>query len=550
MRFTAFLAYVTIVTLMPPLVVLWNMGALTPFWFLAGDSYLYLGVGVSSDGLMMSFDGERATNGFHPLWQLYVRIVAALVDNPLVLINIVSWSSILLTWVGAILLGTAIKRITDAWMLAILVVPGAYYLLVGQSMQNLGIWAFFDGMEAGLTMALFGLIVLVITRIDLRRFSARFWIVLGLLYATLVLTRLDEVFVPIATAFVLAFWPDLDRRYRRKAAAAILLPTLAALSVYLLWSTATTGVPTPVSGMAKGEGALVSNAWVMLVTLFSPLLDLRALLFDYDPPRAALLGGAFRVMELLIPTVFSALLLNWVLRRERRSPWGPLMAGVAIGVLIKAGYNFTAVHFWHQAAWYYVVSSATMSLAVAMMLAPVVPRIENAGRLLRPALVIGMMVLGSFHASYYTNTVLTDSTRTAQRDFWLNRASIEAELVAREPGIKMLEFGDGILNFSFEFPVRHGFVFVGDQLSLEALRSGRLLRASYADGYRVLSSFEYLHAPAEAATWDSDQIRAFLQASAIDIRVRDELVHFDFEMLYLAQDYGTPFIRLIPRPES
>jgi hypothetical protein len=96
-------------------------------------------------------------------------------------------------------------------------------------------------------------------------------------------------------------------------------------------------------------------------------------------------------------------------------------------------------------------------------------------------------------------------------------------------------------------PVRHGFVFAGDAQSLASLRAGRLLHDAVADGFMLLSSYEYLRVPEGAEDWDSARIRAFLQASFLDDRVKAELGAFDYAMVYVQRPSGVPFIRLIPR---
>jgi len=107
-----------------------------------------------------------------------------------------------------------------------------------------------------------------------------------------------------------------------------------------------------------------------------------------------------------------------------------------------------------------------------------------------------------------------------------------------------------MLGYSFGFPVRHGFVFAGDIDSLRALRASRLLRASHADGFTVLASFEYLRAPPEAITWDSDEIRAYLAASHLDSRVKAELEAFDYELIHRDALTGVVFIRFTQREEG
>ncbi len=538
MRAALFGLYALAITLMPPLVVAWNHGADMPFWFLAGDAYLYLGIGEASSGLTMSFDGERPTNGFHPFWQVWVRVATALAGDPLGAMTLVAWSAIFCTAGGVLLLGAAIRRATGSWLLAMLVVPGVYFLVIGQALRNLPVWAFFDGMEAGLAFLLSGWLLLLAVRPGTRP------LILGLVMALLVLTRLDEVFVPAAVALAVMLWPGRPVATRFGDAVRLVAPSVVAVALFIGWSLWSTGLLTPVSGAAKGEGALLQNAWVTLATFLAPIIDLREGLTAYTADRGGLLGGAFRVVQLIVPALFALVFLVVVVRRLGDRRWAPVLAGICGGVLIKAAYNIVSVNYWHQASWYFALAMALMTFGAAVLLAPAVTRATAQVRALGVAALAALTLL---HASLWSATLMGQDWRLQDRDFWAGRAATEAAIRAAEPDPRMIEFGDGMLNFTFDFPVRHGFVFAGDAQSLLALREGRLLRDAWEGGYRLLSSYEYLRVPPGAEDWDSERIRAFLMDSFLDPRVKSELAEFDFEMILVHRPTDVPVIRLIRR---
>ncbi len=551
MRAAAFIAFAVVATLLPALVVAWNAGALAPFWLLAGDAYLYLGIAEASQGPGLSFDGIRPTNGFHPLWQLLVRLAEVLTAGPLGAMTLVAWGAILCTLGGVLALGAAIRRITGSWLLAMLVVPGAYFLLIGQALRNLPVWGFFDGMESGLAFLLSGVLLWQIAgRRAGQPDNPTRDREIGAVIALLVLTRLDEIFVPAALMLTVSLWPGRPLRDRLRQILRLVAPSVVAVMLYVVWSVATTGLLTPVSGAAKGEGALLQNAWVTLATFFAPLIDLREGLTDYSADRAALAGGAFRVVELVIPALFALVLLLALWRRHRAQPWAPLLAGLCGGILLKAGYNFVAVNYWHQASWYFALAMAVMSFGTALLLAPAAQRLSRRGPRAPALAALALGALTLLHASLWTQSLMTDPLRPQQRDFWLDRAETEAAVRAAAADPRVLEFGDGMINFSFDFPVRHGFVFAGDAGSLAALRAGRLLRDSVAEGFDLLSSYEYLRLPPGAEDWDSDTIRTFLLGSSLDPRVKAELGGFDYSIVYIHRPTGVPFIRLSPRPEG
>ena len=543
MPFVFFLT-VTAVVWMPFVVVWIAQGADTPFWFLAGDAYLYLGIAQASDGWAMSFDGVRNTNGFHPAWQVLLRVASEIAPSARAAMWVASLGAITLSWVGAILLGLAIRRLTASWMLALLVAPGVYFLVIGQALDNLGIWAFFDGMEAGLAFALFGLMAWHIARMPADGGSNGWWLGLGLILAALVLTRLDEVFVPIAMSMAVVFWGNRALPDRIIAASMVATPAAVAVLIFAMWGLATTGMLAPVSGAAKGEGAMLPNAWVTLATFFGPLIDLREGVSGYVADREGLAGGAFRVVQLVVPSMFALGFLITLMRRYQAQPWAPLFAGICAGIVIKGAYCLLSVNYWHQASWYFAVSFGMMTLGGAVILRGTAKRMT---RLQTAAATVSLIALSSLHASLWSARVAASPLPAQTREFFEQGPAIEAALNARHPAPRVLEFGDGLVNFTLTVPVRHGFVFAGDAQSLEALRGEGLLRDAVADGFDILSSYEYLRVPEGAEDWESAQIAQFLQNSFLDERVKAELPLFDLEMLHVVRPRGVPFIRLIPR---
>ena len=549
----AFKLFALLITVLPAAVVLLDRSALTPFWFLAGDAYLYLGIAQASSGLGFSFDGAEPTNGFHPLWQAWLRVLTvALPGGPMAVMHATLWSALALVAVGVLTLGGAIARITGSWALALLVAPGVWFLALGQGFGNLPVWQFLDGMEAALAFALAGMLALTIAWWPGPQASALRHLKLGALLAALVLTRLDEAFLVAAIALTIFLWPGTGWLRRFAMAALVALPGALAVAAYIGWSYATTGLLFPVSGAAKGEGGLLGNLWVTAAIAFSPLQDLRAALTGYELDRATLHGAAFRVVQLIVPALYAALWV-WVIRRWfRAEPWAVLMVGLGLGVILKAAYNFGFVNFWHQAYWYYAVAMMATTLATAALLAPAYRRLVIETRSTAPLTALALGGFALLQASLWGPGLLLQERHAVKAQFWEERDATRAAIAAAAPDAGLLEFGDGAINFMlYPIPVRHGFVFAGDAGSLRALQAGQLLAASHADGFRVLTSYEYLHVPPGAEDWDSATIRAFLQGSVLDSRVRAELERFEFSMLKVWRPGegapGVPFIGFEPR---
>lgn len=544
-RRLVFLGYITILTLLPAIFLLPLHGLQSGFWLLTGDAYIYLSIAEISRGGFFTFDGEAPTNGFHPLWQYYLTLMAHFAGgNKLLLMNISAWTCVALLWGGVLSLSIAIQRVTSSYFLAILPVPGVYFLAFGQGFRNLSVWNFFQGMEAGLAFFLTGLLALQITRFETDEHRLDRWCRLGVILAFIVLTRLDEVFAVLGVGVAWIAWRHHELRTRLRDMFVLGAPAALVLAIYFVHNWSSVGVLLPVSGAAKGDGALVQNGYVTLVNFFGPLLDLREAVSDYDGDRASLHAAAFRVSELVVPAVFSLFFISILWHHFRMEPWAPLAAGICVGIILKAGYNFTNVNYWHQSAWYFALASGWLSFVTALMLKPVADRVRATAPLVGWLLLSGIVLVSLLQSSSHFAQLANAQEPIERRAFVDSGVEIESALEARMPGGKVLEFGDGIINFALGIPVRHGFVFAGDPKSLAALQAGRLLRESYADGYTLLGSYEYLRWPEVSVDQSSDEIRRFLTTSFLDHRIKGELRNFEFKVVYVYEPLSIPFIAM------
>ena len=183
-----------------------------------------------------------------------------------------------------------------------------------------------------------------------------------------------------------------------------------------------------------------------------------------------------------MPALLAAVSLGAILRRFRAQPWAAVLAGLCGGVLVKSGYNLIAVNHWHQAPWNFALTLALMTLGTAILLAPARQRAKAQNSVAPVLLALGLGMMTFPDASLWTQGLVTNPLPAHDRDFWVARADTEAAIRAAEPEPRVLDLGDGMLNFTFGFPVRRGFVFAGDAQSVGALRNGRLFADADADG--------------------------------------------------------------------
>jgi hypothetical protein len=401
-------------------------------------------------------------------------------------------------------------------------------------------------MEAGLALGLTGAIALLVSYAQADEQRLTFWLSLGILTGLLMLCRLDEVFVSAAIGVAWLAWSPRQAIRRLPAVVALGLPPLLMLAGYLAYNLSYAGTAMPVSGAAKGEGALLQNGWVTLVTFFAPIIELRSLLTDYAASPQSLAGADFRVAQLVFPAVAAMCFVAAIAIHFRSAPWAPFVVGMCVAIVVKAAYNGLAVGYWHQASWYFAFAQGTISFTAALLLAPAVADWRDKSPLavsLAAALIaaISFLQASQSYLGRSSQLPLTDRQR-----FFEAGPEINAAIEALTPGAKVLEFGDGLINFTLDRPVRHGFVFAGDLYSLEALQSGNLLQASYDDGYNVMTSFEYYRWPGITTDYSSDEIRQFLAQLGASYGIRGELINFEFEVIYVYEPLNIPFIKFEP----
>src|SRR4051812_4084867 len=161
----------------PVLLDLALSGKRRPFGYAAADTFYYLNIArnIARHG-SFSFDGQHATNGFHPLWQLLTGALAFVVEllgSGRQLLPAAILLSLALVTAGIGLLGAAFadEGALTPWFA--LVPVGVYGLLlapfwiarldvIGTSMEGPfpvygTLWSYANGMESGAVLGAFGL---------------------------------------------------------------------------------------------------------------------------------------------------------------------------------------------------------------------------------------------------------------------------------------------------------------------------------------------------------------------------------------------------------
>jgi len=480
-----------------------------PFRYFTSDTYYYLIVArnAARTGLF-SFDGERPTNGFHPLWQALL----ALLDKGCLLAGVSELAfcylvvilGACLTMLAVVVIGRTIRRARGSLPAAFALLPvGLYALLLAPAWiwaqdvrRNFStaegplplqgtLWSYVNGMESGLALLAFAIFMAVATMGPPR--TARAAGLLGLAGAFAVLARLDQVFVAGA---VLAVWSvrlgAAEGRASFGRIVAIGAGMGAPIAVYLLLNLSYCGVAFPVSGAAKFTFAAAGR---------SNVANLAGLLRD-GPGAPYWLDRVFRLAQLLIPAAAAAACLAMSVRAVR-TPRGPalesrrrdelslFLAATSAGVLALCGAVFLFTETRAYGSWSLPVPVLFVSLAPLGFLAG-----RQGGARSTPGLVAcaaaSLVVFSALHRR-------TDH-HEKYRLLYERRGAVAAAYGAKAP--RVVEVDDGIVGFATGFRTLSGFGFAADPELLAAIRAGRLLPLARARGFDRVASLVYLPAGA------------------------------------------------------
>jgi hypothetical protein len=514
----------------PPLLDLLINGWKRVFSYFAADTFYYLTVArnLALQG-SPSFDQERATNGFHPLWQLQTGLLYKL-TAVLHLSDSVFLVLVFLSCLG--LLSLALVVLANCFRLALGRVPTAFPLLpMGLyaltmwpiETQYGSLWSYANGMESSLTIAAFAWVLLSLVRREASGTVANSF-QLSIALSALMLSRLDHGVLALCV-FAFYFLRDtpLDRP-RLVRFLALTVPFTAVFGAYLAFNWLSAGSMLPISGTLKSTAPHPSDVnYQYLTYLFNTP--------DFPVP------GPWAHAQIYIPAAVAGLALLWLLGQwlQRRDDLltGPLIISAAL-VLLLAAYNFLFVNLWHQGHWYFPASVLLTTLLVLYLWERHRPiqqkslEIALAGGAV--VLVVAFFTTGYHDSDYYARYGRMFETRT----------EIAAYFNSEQP--KIIEYDDGIVAFTTEFPAMSGFGFTLDQEALSWKRRGLLLWLAYDRGFEYIASMNYFASGGLSTQSDADEIRQKL-GETFFLTPR-EVEPFDFKVAYLTSGRELAIIKM------
>lgn len=477
-----------------------------PFRYFTSDTYYYLDIArnVAERGLW-SFDGERPTNGFHPLWQallaLLYKCCLVLDLSELSFCYLVVIVATGLATLAVTILGWTIIRARGALPVSFALLPvGLYALLlapvwftvqevVGNVSPTEGpfplygtIWSYVNGMESSLALFSFALLGLLVTRAA--RASVAFAALLGLAGAFAVLSRLDQVFIAGSVlVFVACRWTDSDRGRSARRVLAMGAGFAVPIGLYLLVNLLYSGLAFPVSGASKLSLGNFGRS-----NLESILLVLRSTV-----AARFWLDRFFRLAQLLVPAAAAAVSLaasvrlvraprGWRLEARSRDEFGLFVAATAPGVLALCGTVFLFSNAAAYGSWSLPVPVLFVSLAALSLLPPRAPAGAHPELRLAGAVCVVLAAFWTLHRQ--------PDYHEKYRRSYMGREKVVGFYGAVKP--RLIEVDDGIVGFATHFPTLSGLNYASDRELHAAILGGRLLDVAKKRGYDRIASLVYL----------------------------------------------------------
>ena len=195
------------------------------FYYFQTASHMVAGHGST-------FDGIYPTNGYHPLWMIFILPIAAFAREPLTFVRAALGLGILLSFLSALVLHALLKRMTDSRWIPL---AGVYvYFLDPRTIASS-----LNGLETSLSTFLFVVLLYVTLVVDGTAIS--YEAILGLALGLLFLARTDNAFYIIAFFLAAIIRAAKSLRYRRGLVLASMMAVVT--GPWLIWNWATFGSP-------------------------------------------------------------------------------------------------------------------------------------------------------------------------------------------------------------------------------------------------------------------------------------------------------------------
>ncbi len=450
---------------------------------LAADTFYYAAIARNFTQYgFFGIDGDTISNGFMPLWQLIVTALDMTIAGPgtppatlLQAIFVTSLGLIAVGVAGLVLYVANTFGARFAFLSLLLLCPGAAFFAFEHAYHQYqpngihyghSIWSFANGMELGLGLALFALL-LPVAGLALNPLSAthRNALIGGALVFLIFMARLDDVFLGIA--FGICLLPVAWRLGDPRLIVQMALVPLVGTAIYLGLNAHFADSALPTSGILKTAVFGLPNRWQEVSAIGSEqVIDIRIL-----PVVASILIGAIGLLSQI----------------RLRSPEAgtPIVTLLSLYLLLKAGFLFSSVPHFAQGYWYYTNMIAAMNMLTIIALSRLMPPVLTWRSV---AIALPVIALIAVAAAQNTRGQLSrfplDSYTTVSKNLCTNPQPL-LDALGPEP-VRIIDTGDGVYAFCLGLPAVT-LTGLADSQSFVRLRNEKgLFPAALERGHNIL----------------------------------------------------------------
>jgi hypothetical protein len=493
--------------LYPPVYTLCLAGTKAIFAYFAEDAFYYLTTAKNSGYAFLTFDGERSTNGFHPLWQYLLTGLFKLIDrnNLEAQLYLTYFVGLLFSAVGFAFAYRAVHRTTGSLWAPFWLIPGPFYLFfTSTSTARYGYspWACVNGMETSLSILFAGIFLFLLvdryaetcegalplsTPYEVAADERRVLSSIGVVAGFMILARLDDFFLLVGLA-AFAIMQGGSRKAMALRGAYMCLPSLFLLGMYFIFNYVTNQTILPVSGLVKATPTAAFSG------------NMTSFLRDFIPPFHHLIrpekynlirdwpATAFRTSAMMVPMIFGIFLLASIFRECKQRPehrhdyvW---LVPLLVYIILKSLYNLLNVRYWNQGHWYYPVSILMMNFIVIIVGHR---SIRLTGLLQAPLLRRGFVLTFVCMYLFQSAAVIFRGVSYGEWPYnvWLHREELSSRLKELDPDAKLVDRSDGIFSYVLGVPAVTLSGFTVDTEGYAARNNDRLLQYYVARGFRV-----------------------------------------------------------------
>jgi len=460
--------------------------------YLASDAPYYFAVAQRSFFPYFSFDGENATTGLHPLWQLLLFPISKGFQHPsLSFIAFVLAFCLLAIQVSLINIYLILKG-NYSHAAFIILFPSFWVIFTFFKFPMYGhMLSFVNGMETSITICLLSFLLRYLYRFDADRETNKHQVVkLATIVFLLGLARLDYIFISISLIAIFKFFGI----FNRKQFCALIGVAAASPFFYGLYCFFVTGNFLPTSALMKsGSNNLTSNFKNLMSLINGSITDYRMELI-------------YRHSQALVPILFSLcfILINYFkisqvysknkvnkrsLKISNMEVVRKIVFGLAVGIAIRNLILWSGTSVWAQGHWYFPEGILFVSVLFNVYLARKFRRIlifKSAKVSTVFALTILLILIPiKFDSNYNANYI----------KLWSERVSLCKELskITGEncSDLRMAEVDDGWVNYVLQANTLNTFGLVADIEAVHKIKDNKLMQLLKARCYRYYISSNY-----------------------------------------------------------